>query len=106
MLRSSSFFLMVALPYQWLSRHPVWERHCARMAEQLPAGARRVLDLGCGPGNSAVHLGPGAIGGDHSLAMLRLARPRPPRPPLGSLAARRLPLRHGALDPITLPSVL
>jgi len=106
MLRSSSLFEMVALPYQWLSRHPVWERHCARMAEQLPAGARRVLDLGCGPGNSAVHLGPGAIGGDHSLAMLRLARRRAPQLPLVSLDASRLPLRDGALDAVTFHSVL
>src|SRR5260370_16042052 len=106
MLRSSSFFQMVALPYQWLSRHPVWERHCARMAEQLPAGARRVLDLGCGPGNSAVHLGPGAIGGDHSLAMLRLARRRAPPLPLVPLDAGRFPLRDGSLGAGTFHSGL
>src|SRR4051812_33864837 len=31
MLRSSSVFRAVALPYELLTRHPVWERQCARM---------------------------------------------------------------------------
>lgn len=106
MLRSGSLFDAVALPYQWLTRHPIWERHCARMAEHLPPGARRVLDLGCGPGNSTVHLGVGAIGGDCSLSMLRLARRREPRLPLVSLDAGRLPLRDGSLDAVTFHSVL
>ena len=32
MLRSSVLFQAVALPYEMLTRHPVWERDCARMA--------------------------------------------------------------------------
>src|SRR5437870_5068722 len=62
--RSSAIFQLTALPYDLLASAPVWERHCARMALELPPGARHVLDLGCGPGNSTLHLGPGAIGGD------------------------------------------
>src|SRR5437870_6888948 len=71
MLRSSLLFHAVALPYDMLTRHPVWERDCARMALELPAGARHVLDVGCGPGNSTLQLPPGAVGGDHALSMLR-----------------------------------
>ena len=36
MFRSSSFFHAVALPYELLTRHPVWEDHCARMVRELP----------------------------------------------------------------------
>src|SRR5437899_11122728 len=78
-LRSDAFFDAVALPYDLVTRHPVWERHCAQMAAELPTGARLVLDLGCGPGNSTVHLGPGAIGGDYAIGMLRRARRREAR---------------------------
>src|SRR5229473_4310484 len=63
MLHSGILFDAVALPYDLLTRHPIWERHCAQMAAALPAGAQRILDLGCGPGNSTAHLGPGAWGG-------------------------------------------
>src|SRR2546422_1852635 len=62
MLRSSLLFHAVALPYDMLTRHPVWERDCARMALELPAGARHVLDVGCSPGNSTLQLPPGAPG--------------------------------------------
>ncbi|TMA30988.1 MAG: methyltransferase domain-containing protein, partial [Deltaproteobacteria bacterium] len=80
MLRSSRIFALTSLPYELLASAPVWERHCAEMAAQLPPGARHVLDLGCGPGNSTAHLrdavGPGAVGGDFSMPMLRRARRR------------------------------
>src|SRR5438552_18191481 len=106
MLRSGLFFDVVALPYELLTRHPVWERHCARMARELPQPADRVLDLGCGPGNSTVHLGPGAIGGDYAMAMLRRARKRSPSLRLVCLDAGALPFRDGALDAVTFHSVL
>jgi ubiquinone/menaquinone biosynthesis C-methylase UbiE len=105
-LRSGLLFDVVALPYELLTRHPVWERHCAQMAQELPAGARRVLDLGCGPGNSTVHLPQGAIGGDYALSMLRRARRRAPGLPLVGLDAAALPLRSGSLDAVTFHSVL
>src|SRR5438132_4129525 len=106
MLRSSLLFRAVALPYDMLTRHPVWERDCARMSLELPAGARHVLDVGCGPGNSTLQLPPGAVGGDHALAMLRRARRRAPAAPLVCLDAAALPIRSSSLDAVTLHSVL
>lgn len=106
MLHSGQLFDWVALPYDLLASAPVWERHCARMAQELPAGARRVLDLGCGPGNSTVHLPAGAVGGDYALAMLQRARRRSPALPLLCLDGGALPLRDGSLDAVTFHSVL
>src|SRR3954463_8732851 len=104
MFRSSTVFQLTSLPYELLARAPVWERHCAQMAAELPRGARHVLDLGCGPGNSTVHLGRHAIGGDYAIPMLRRARKR------GVIAAAMdagaLPVRSGSLDAITFHSVL
>lgn len=109
-LRSSVIFQLASLPYDLLASAPVWERHCAEMAEQLPAGARRVLDLGCGPGNSTVHLrdkvGLGAVGGDFALPMLRRARKRDRTLSLASMDAGALPIRSGSLDAVTFHSVL
>jgi ubiquinone/menaquinone biosynthesis C-methylase UbiE len=106
MLRSSAVFQAVALPYEMLTRHPIWERNCARMARELPAGARLIVDLGCGPGSSIRQLPPGAIGGDHALSMLRRARRRLPGAPLVCLDAASLPLRTASVDAVTLHSVL
>jgi len=109
MLRSERFFHAVALPYDLVTRHPVWERDCARMASELPPRCRRALDLGCGPGNSATHLRdavPAVIGLDHAPAMLRRARGRDPRLLLVRGDARALPLRDGSLDAVTFHSVL
>src|SRR5207302_10523 len=106
MLRSSVLFQAVALPYEMLTRHPVWERDCARMALELPAGARHIIDLGCGPGSSTRQLPPGAIGGDHALSMLRRARRRAPGMPLLCLDAAALPVRTASLDAVTFHSVL
>lgn len=110
MLHSGSFFHAVARPYELLTRHRVWEEHCARMARELPAGALRVLDLGCGPGNSTAHLraaiGPGAIGVDPARAMLARARRRGPDLSLVCADAAHLPVRDGSLDAVTLHSVL
>jgi ubiquinone/menaquinone biosynthesis C-methylase UbiE len=109
-LRSSAIFQLASLPYELLARAPVWDRHCAEMAEQLPPGARHVLDLGCGPGNSTAHLrnkvGPGAIGGDLAPSMLRRARKRDRTLALASLDAAALPVRSGSLDAVTFHSVL
>src|SRR5690349_6936088 len=104
MLRSDLFFRATALPYRLLTRHPVWERHCARMALELPPGAARILDLGCGPANSTAHLGRGAVGGDRAMPMLRLAKARWPK--LVCLDAAALPIGSGVLDAVTFHSVL
>ena len=63
MLRSSAVFDALALPYDLLTRHPVWQRHRERMAQELPEGARHILDLGCGPGISTGKLPAGTVGG-------------------------------------------
>jgi SAM-dependent methyltransferase len=106
MLRSSLVFQAAALPYELLTRHPIWERNCSRMAGQIPPGARLGLVLGCGPGKSTRKLPSGAIGGDQALAMLRLARRRAQGMPLACLDATALPVRSGSLDAVTLHSVL
>ena len=110
MLNAGLLFKAVALPYELVTRHPVWERHCARMATLLPAGARRVLDLGCGPGNSTTHLraaaGAGVVGADYAFPMLRRARKRDGALPLACADASHLPVRSGSLDAVTFHSVL
>ena len=110
MLSSARLFQAVALPYQLVTRHPVWERHCARMAAELPAQARLVVDLGCGPGNSAKHLRDAVdgtvIGIDPADAMLALARRRDPRLALVRADAAALPLRDGTADAVAMHSVL
>jgi ubiquinone/menaquinone biosynthesis C-methylase UbiE len=110
MLRSARLFQAVALPYQLVTRHPVWERHCARMAAELPPGARLVVDLGCGPGNSAKHLQDAVngrvIGIDPARAMLALARRRDPRLALVRADGSALPLRDGTADAVAMHSVL
>jgi ubiquinone/menaquinone biosynthesis C-methylase UbiE len=110
MFRSERLFDAVALPYELITRTAVWERHCARMAAELPAGARLVLDVGCGPGNSTAHLrasiGAGAVGLDPAPAMLRRARRRDGALSLVRGDATALPVRSGALDAVTLHSVL
>jgi ubiquinone/menaquinone biosynthesis C-methylase UbiE len=109
MLRSERLFQAVAFPYELVTRHPVWERDCKRMASELPPGCRRALDLGCGPGNSATHLRdvvPAVLGIDHAPAMLRRARRRDPRLLLVRGDARALPVRDASLDAVTFHSVL
>jgi ubiquinone/menaquinone biosynthesis C-methylase UbiE len=109
MLRSERFFQAVALPYDLVTRHPVWELDCARMASELPPRCRLVVDVGCGPGNSAMHLRdrfPEVVAMDHSPAMLRRARVRDPRLLLLRGDARRQPLRDRSVDAVTFHSVL
>jgi ubiquinone/menaquinone biosynthesis C-methylase UbiE len=104
MFRSSTVFQLTSLPYELLASAPVWERHCAQMAAELPADARHVLDLGCGPGNCTRLLGPHAIGGDYALRMLKRARRRGVI--VAAMDAAALPVRSGALDAVTFHSVL
>jgi ubiquinone/menaquinone biosynthesis C-methylase UbiE len=110
MFRSGPLFDLVALPYELLTRHPVWERHCEQMAAELPLGTNRVLDLGCGPGNSTVHLrdavGPGVVGGDFAMAMLHRARRRDRALRLTCCDGGNLPVRTASLDAVTFHSVL
>ncbi|MFL5375755.1 MAG: class I SAM-dependent methyltransferase [Myxococcales bacterium] len=110
MLSSARLFQAVALPYQLVTRHRVWERHCAQMATELPTGARLVVDLGCGPGNSSKHLRDAVngtvIGIDPAQSMLLLARRRDPRLALLRADGGALPLRDGVADAVAMHSVL
>lgn len=69
--------------YNWFNAQGVWRESCARLAAYFPAktqGARvRVLDLGCGPGNTAIEMArvrPDTfiVGLDLATKMLELAR--------------------------------
>src|SRR5258708_7192144 len=46
--------------YNWFNAQSVWRESCARLASYFPPktqGARvRVIDLGCGPGNTAIEM--------------------------------------------------
>jgi ubiquinone/menaquinone biosynthesis C-methylase UbiE len=109
MLRSDVFFHAVALPYELVTRNPIWERDCARLARELPPRCRLVADVGCGPGNSATYARntvPSVVGIDAARAMLYRARRRDPRLVLVRADAARLPLRAGSVDAVTFHSVL
>jgi ubiquinone/menaquinone biosynthesis C-methylase UbiE len=109
MLRSDIFFQAVALPYELVTMHPVWERDCARMASELPPQCRLVADVGCGPGNSATYTRDAVrsvIAIDPARAMLRRARRRDSRLVLLRADAARLPLRDASVDAVTFHSVL
>ena len=75
----------------------------AEMLAQLPAGARRVLDLGCGTGFFLAELErqrPGAIGLDISHAMLRVSEQYVPGARVVTADAELLPFRPGTFDGI------
>lgn len=101
-----------AWPYNWMTANRIWQRSCADLLKSIRQQAQQVLvlDLGIGPGVSAVSMGERAqnarfIGLDISLPMLRQARSV--RAKLGWPASRlmlvqadaeRLPLAAQALD--------
>lgn len=65
--------------YAAYTDNPPWRASCAALARHLPADARRVLDLGCGPGTTIAALAAVMpetrwVGGDLSGRMLRLAK--------------------------------
>lgn len=75
-------FDLGAAIYDWLTDQPLWKGHIARLLDHMGErkDALRVLDLGCGPGNStfvlAEKLGPSAtlMGVDLSRLMIQRAR--------------------------------
>ena len=75
----------------------------ARMLSLMPAGARRVLDLGCGTGfflAELERLRPGAVGLDISHAMLRVSEQYVPGARLVTADAERLPFKDRSFDTV------
>ena len=111
---SAWLFNLGADLYGWFTAQSVWRASCARMVAHLPADARRIADLGCGPGVSTIEIArlrrDGlVVGMDVAPRMLpqarrRLARARLPSPGrvqwvLGDVA--RLPFASASLDALT-----
>jgi ubiquinone/menaquinone biosynthesis C-methylase UbiE len=104
--------------YDWLTAQRPWRRSCRVLAERLPPSDRplRIVDLGCGPGASALelaHLRPRDFvwGVDIAWRMLRRARQRAARNKGGHLAwiradAAHLPFADGSVDCVTGHSVV
>jgi ubiquinone/menaquinone biosynthesis C-methylase UbiE len=80
--RLTRFYIdRVGLLYPWLTNIPLWRESLREMARHFPPSAAqlKVLDVGCGPGNSARQLldfrpDLRIVGLDFSMGMLRLAR--------------------------------
>ena len=99
--------------YRWFTAQSAWRRSCAGLASRLPpADGIRIVDLGCGPGNSTAGLAlerPDArlVGLDVARRMLRYARRDGSRSPWGDRVAwvqadaARLPLRSASVDAVT-----
>ncbi|MGC3997919.1 MAG: methyltransferase domain-containing protein [Anaeromyxobacter sp.] len=106
-------FGRAAAVYGFLTDHPAWRADCRAMAA-LATGPR-VLDLGVGPGTSALEMARADparrhVGLDRSGGMLRLAadaaRRAALRLPLVQADALALPLRTGSVDGATAHSLL
>lgn len=75
-------FDVLAVPYAFLTTQATWRGHCAQLADLVGLGpGNHVLDLGCGPGESAFGMSgrvPGAriTGVDLSQSMIWLADAR------------------------------
>ena len=99
-----------AWPYDRMTRHALWREHCASMVPHFPQvdGRRIVLDLGCGPGVSALAFKERApadmvVGLDLSLQMVRIARRHDTDRRCGWLLgdALHLPLPDASVDAVT-----
>lgn len=101
-------FGLGALPYAFLTAQKTWRDHGAQLAALTEARrGERLLDLGCGPGESAFGMAehvPGlrVTGLDVSEAMIRIARARKRRDAVGDQVelvqgdAMRLPFPDGS----------
>jgi ubiquinone/menaquinone biosynthesis C-methylase UbiE len=105
-------FSLGALPYDFMTGQSIWRDHCRTMMARFPVQERppRVLDLGCGPANSAIELwraGAGQVVGlDLAAGMLRRGVRRlraAGGPPIGLVRgdATRLPVRSEVFDAVT-----
>jgi SAM-dependent methyltransferase len=103
----------VAAPiYSFLTAHETWRASCRALGALVPGP--RVLDLGIGPGTSALEMARGSgklhLGLDRSAEMLRraarAARAEGAHLPLLRADAMALPVIDGALDGVTGHSLL
>ncbi len=111
-------FDLGALPYAFLTSQPVWRAHGGELAVLAGVEANdRVLDVGCGPGESAFGMAervPGlrVSGLDKSPAMIRIARLRQRKGGAASAVdltvgdAMALPHCDGTFDAVTGQSFL
>jgi ubiquinone/menaquinone biosynthesis C-methylase UbiE len=101
-----------ALPYAILTAQPTWRTHGGELAELVRLGSGHVLDLGCGPGESAFGMldrCPGArvTGLDISASMIRFANvrkrfePRRDRVEFVQGDAMALPYPDASFDAVT-----
>jgi ubiquinone/menaquinone biosynthesis C-methylase UbiE len=99
--------------YAFLTGHPAWRADCRAMARLLPGP--RVLDLGVGPGTSALEMARAApglrlFGVDRAPAMLRSAAREAGRSALPLTLVRgdalALPFASGCFDAVTGHSLL
>jgi SAM-dependent methyltransferase len=106
-------FDLAAPIYSFLTAHEAWRASCRALGALVPGP--RVLDLGVGPGTSALEMAgdDGAkvhLGLDRSVEMLRraarAARSRGESLPLMRADGMVLPVRDGALDGVTGHSLL
>lgn len=82
MLNHPSIFELGAEIYNWFNSQGVWRRSCARLVAYFPARQLRpprILDLGCGPGNTAIEMARACadahvVGLDLAARMLNIAR--------------------------------
>jgi ubiquinone/menaquinone biosynthesis C-methylase UbiE len=86
--------------YNWFNAQGVWRESCARLAAYFPRSLEqaterhvlRVLDLGCGPGNTAIEMArvrpeTFIVGLDLAPTMLRIARQETARTPFSQRLA-------------------
>lgn len=105
-------FGIAAPVYSFLTAHETWRASCRALGALVPGP--RVLDLGVGPGTSALEMarvgGKLHVGLDRSAEMLRraarAARAQGARLPLMRADGMALPVRDGALDGVTGHSLL
>jgi ubiquinone/menaquinone biosynthesis C-methylase UbiE len=117
-MKAYRLFNYVAPFYEWLVRSPFWRESVREIARHLPPGGStlRVIDVGCGPGNSALTLASlradvQIIGLDGSIAMTHRAQRAILRHPSGGQVRlaradiQTLPLPDSSIDAITAHSV-
>lgn len=112
-LKHFVLFELGAVPYAVLTAQPTWRAHGAELAELAGVGPQdHVLDLGCGPGESAFGIAervPGlrVTGLDYSDTMIRIARARRRFDPSGARVeltrgdAMALPFPDATFDAVT-----